>query len=29
MKIKQQCSCYFGIFGTPDDLKELEKEKVM
>lgn len=29
MKIKQQCSCYFVIFSTPNDLKELEKERVM
>lgn len=29
MKIKRQCSCYFGIFRTFYDLKELEKEKVM
>lgn len=29
MKIKQQCSCYFGIFRTFSDLKELEREKVM
>lgn len=29
MKIKQQCSCYFGIFSTFYDLKELKQEKVM
>lgn len=29
MKIKQQCSCYSGIFRAFYDLKELEEERVM
>lgn len=29
MKIKQQCSCYLGIFRIFGELKKLEREKVM
>lgn len=29
MKIKQQCSCYLGIFRVFGELKKLEREKVM